>query len=251
MRCHSPPTTKFPQRDRPQQQGHSDEQSHGGRATLRREQREYGERRQQDQCVLAGQDQGARHRTERDPTTERLSQPKLSYEKEQSADEKGIERRLLDEAVEEDRRRIDRQSDARREPYPLREEAQAGARQEPAARRAERTLHELDGRRAVAEEGLDPSQEVGIERRLIEDPVAEPVARRELARPECVALGIAHEHREEGRVPQQEEVQEPKREGQAEDGQAGGAQPLFGSALRQHHAPAAPAPIAHRRWPHS
>jgi len=56
-----------------------------------------------------------------------------------------------------------------------------GPRQQRAGTGAEERLYQTDGHHGVAEDPVEDSEEVRIERRLIEDAVAEPIAVRDTA----------------------------------------------------------------------
>ncbi len=62
-------------------------------------------------------------------------------------------------------------------------------------------LADADDRQVAAGDRVDHSQEVRIERRLVEDFVAEPVSGRDALRPLVVRARIAHQDRKEGRPP--------------------------------------------------
>ena len=98
--------------------------------------------------------------------------------------ERHVEHRLLDQAVEEDRRRPDRQQRAGDDAGARGEQASRRPRR-PAPRRATRSSAwtTRTASRSWPASGVDDAQEVGIERRLVEDVGADPVAAGQPPRP--------------------------------------------------------------------
>ena len=62
--------------------------------------------------------------------------------------------------------------------------------EQPAGKRAEDRLHDANPPGIVANEQLDDCQKVGVERRLVENAFADPVARGDLPRPGVVGQRI-------------------------------------------------------------
>ena len=125
---------------------------------------------------------------------------------ERQREEEQIEHRLLNQCVEEDRRRVDRQRESRQQPDARREESIARQAEQRARSRTDDRLNDPYGDQAVAEQPCRARQEVRIERRLIEDVRADPLAAGDTPRPLVVAVRVAEQHVEERRTAEQPDM---------------------------------------------
>ena len=87
--------------------------------------------------------------------------------------------------------------------------AQPASAEQRARRRSDERLHEADEQQAVAGDRVDDAEQIRIQRRLVEDVVADPVAAGDAPRPFVVAARVAHQHREERRAAELPDVNEP------------------------------------------
>ena len=110
-----------------------------------------------------------------------------------------IEDRLLQQAVEENRRRVKGEHHAGDEPHAGRKEPGAGQPEAHTRGRSQRHLDEAHQQEIASERRVDDAEEVRIERSLVEDLGADPVACGNPPGPFVVAPGVAEQHVEERR----------------------------------------------------
>ena len=84
-------------------------------------------------------------------------------------------------------------------PGAAREQPRRGEREQRARRRSDHRLDDADEQQVAAGDRVDDAEQIGIQRRLVEHLVAEPVAAGDPLRPLVVAARVAHQHREERR----------------------------------------------------
>ena len=143
---------------------------------------------------------------------------------ERQADEEDVEHRFLDQAVEENRRRVEGQhqaggaADPSAALEPLRgEELRRRQAEQRARRRADDRLRHAHDQQMMAGGGVNRAEEIRIERRLVEHVVPDPVAGGDPARPVVVSARVAHQDREERRRAELPHVHEPYGERHGED----------------------------------
>lgn len=182
------------------------------------EQRPRRERRCEQHALLAREHERAECRAGSDPARERrLLADERQREQEQRHPQES-DAGLLDAAVEEDRRRIRRGQHANRDARAASEESSPRDRQDPAGDSANGDLHEPHVPQVVADDDAREAEEVGVERRLVEDLRAGPVAGDERVRPAPVRIAVdddAVEHRTGARLQQ---VDVAQREGEHRHG---------------------------------
>ena len=177
------------------------------------------ERRHQDQRVLARQAERAEQRADADPPPRRgRAVQGAAQEPEQSAQEEDVDHRLLQGRIDEDRRRVEGQRGAGGDAHPRREEPAAGRRQQHGRRRAQHRLADAHDGDVRPERGVDHAEQIGIERRLVEDLRAEPVAGREPPRPAVVLRRVAEQELGERRIAELPHVDEAHDQRGGEDG---------------------------------
>src|SRR5262249_41119000 len=89
---------------------------------------------------------------------------------------------------------------------------------EGARRGSEDGLADADGQHIVADDRINRTDEIGVERGLIEDVRADPVASGNAPGPLVVGLRVAHEQRKERRLTDLPEVDEPNGERECGNG---------------------------------
>src|SRR5207247_3233493 len=143
------------------------------------------------------------------------------------ADEENVQRGLLDEPVGEECRRVDREQYPAENADRLAEELAACRTQQRARERAQDALNDADGEEVVPEDRVEHAEEVGVEGRLVEDALPEPVSSGKRTRPIVVHHAVADEPREAGSVVNLPQVEEANREGERADRNPGAeGQPL-------------------------
>ncbi|MEZ5314233.1 MAG: hypothetical protein R2862_11610 [Thermoanaerobaculia bacterium] len=175
--------------------------------------------RQQQQRVLAVERQESGDESQAEVVDPRRAGPRLGHQEEKERGQREIEARLLDQSVEEDRGRGEGEEETRDEPGARSEEAPSGDQHERRGAGAEQRLDGAHQRQAVAKRRVERSEEPGVERRLVVDPAAEPVAGREPEAPGVVARGVAEPQMEERRRTQGGEVEQADGEREEEDQQ--------------------------------
>ena len=185
--------------------------------------------RREHQGVLARQHEGAQHHSGPQPPPGPAGLgDEPGEEGEEEAQQEQPQGGFLDQAVEEDRRGVDREHRAGDDARLPREEPVRGRRQEGAGGRAQRDLAQPHREQARTEDRVDEPEEVRVQRGLVEGLGAQPVAAGDLHPPRVVALGVAHREVEERGRTELLDVDEPDREGEAEDGEGGPAEPAAG-----------------------
>jgi hypothetical protein len=121
------------------------------------------------------------------PLEEQRNQPQRQREKEQ------IENGLLQQSVEKDRRRVDRQTDAGGEADCRRKQPSSRKTEERTGSRANGRLNQSDCEQVVADACVDDAKEIRIERRLIENVPADPLTGGDATCPLVVAVGVAEQ----------------------------------------------------------
>ena len=153
----------------------------------------------------------ANHRPVDAPDPDPCDQPQ------RQAHEEHVEHGLLQQAVEKDRRRPERERQAGDEADALREQARAGEAEQHARRRSDERLDDADDQQVASEDRVDDTEKVGIERRLVEDVGADPVAGGQPHGPLVIAVGVAEQGVEEGSGAQLPDVDQSDGEGDDED----------------------------------
>ena len=144
--------------------------------------------------VLAGQHQTAKGQSDAKPRPPAIGFPhQPTQQRQQQTQQEDVEDRFLYETVEEDGWRIAGQHHPGHDPDRLREQTPPGECQQDTRERADDSLTQPHDRWPVAEHRVHQTEEIGIERRLIEDLAADDVAGRDLSRPRVIALCISHQ----------------------------------------------------------
>ena len=214
-----PPSAKL--RGRRTQQQRSAEQQRAGvpQPPLAGEQQHPdGAQRQQEQGVLARERVGGERHAGRDEAASRLD-PDQQPER-QDQQEAG-ERRLLHQPFVVERRRVQREESAGEPAGARREQASADRSQEDARDRAQQHLESAQHADLGADQGVERPHQVGIERRLVEDLVADPVTGGDALGPDLVAATVPDQDRRQRSVGPLDQVERADRERTAEDRQVG------------------------------
>ena len=176
------------------------------------------DRHHEDQRVLAGEAQGSERQTGREPdgATPGLTDQQ-AHQPEHETQQKKRERRLLEHPVREDGRRREREQEASGHADAVRHQPGGGGREQTARGGTERRLTHADDEEVGPEDGVDRAEEVWVERRLVEHPVADPVTRRQLPRPRVVTRTVPERQVEERRPAHLPEVHEPNEQREPDD----------------------------------
>ena len=156
------------------------------------------EHRDQHQCVLAGEAEARGGHAQRQPQPAAIGPAGQDRgdQRHRGRDERHVQHRFLDQAVEEDGRCPERQQGPGDDPGASGEEPRRRPRHQHRGQRPDHRLDDAHRQQVVAGHGVDDAQEVGIQRRLVEDVGANPVPAGQPHRPLVVAAGVAHQHRE-------------------------------------------------------
>ncbi len=176
------------------------------------------DRNQQDDGVLPRQVERPQRHPGREQHHRAPRQRRFHQEPERERPEEQVEDRVLEDGVVEDGGTVQGQQHARRDGDRAGEQPPGRLGDQDAREGADPGLDDPDRQGLAPEQGIHDAQEIGVERRVEEDLAPEPVPRRG-GQAQLVVVGrVAHPQREEGRVGDAPDMEQPDHQGEDEDG---------------------------------
>ncbi len=128
------------------------------------------------------------------------------------ADEEHVEHGLLQQRIEEDGRRVERQAESRDPSGAAAEQPRGRQPHQHARAGADDRLRDAHDQEIPPGDRVQQAEKVRIQRRLIEDVAADPLAAGDAPGPFVVAASVAQQDVEEGRRAEQGDVREANRD---------------------------------------